>query len=287
MARVRDARQRPVGVPVETDAAMSASSIGAARRPRGQRARRLLIVGLGGVIATVGLVAAFNEVTRPRRTTPVFSPPVLAGQVIPGYCSSGVYARHGATIVLTTSPHCADEGMNVYDPGATTIQGVMGPTAREATCPVADHWCAPSDMNYLVVSLDRIPWGHLNLVDLGTAGYRTIPEDAKAYGCGDIALGDVAEMDGRTTYRTGAVVGKGENRWPADQDGAYFPCMITADIQVGGGDSGSVVLVRGIPAGVTSRTFGGTIGFTPLAEGLANLGLEMCTTPNCGLTPPR
>jgi hypothetical protein len=62
--------------------------------------------------------------------------------------------------------------------------------------------------------------------------------------------------------------------------------MILGTITVDSGDSGSAVLVRGIPAGVTSRTFGGSIGFTPLAEGLAQLGLELCTTPDCGLVPP-
>ena len=31
---------------------------------------------------------------------------------------------------------------------------------------------------------------------------------------------------------------------------------------------------------------GDTIGFTPLAEGLAELGLDLCTTPDCGLVPP-
>ena len=46
------------------------------------------------------------------------------------------------------------------------------------------------------------------------------------------------------------------------------------------------VLVRGLPAGVASRSFGGWLGFTPLAEGLAQLGLELCTTPDCGLPPP-
>ena len=62
--------------------------------------------------------------------------------------------------------------------------------------------------------------------------------------------------------------------------------MIAAQVPVGGGDSGGVVLVRGIPAGVTSRNFGGWLGFTPLAEGLADLGLDLCTTPDCGLVPP-
>ncbi|HUG99683.1 MAG TPA: hypothetical protein VMQ83_10985, partial [Gammaproteobacteria bacterium] len=66
----------------------------------------------------------------------------------------------------------------------------------------------------------------------------------------------------------------------------YFPCMIAADISVGIGDSGGVVLVRGIPAGVTSRSFGGLLGFTPLREGLNELGLTMCDTPDCGLARP-
>lgn len=69
-------------------------------------------------------------------------------------------------------------------------------------------------------------------------------------------------------------------------DGAYFRCLIAARIQVAVGDSGGAVLVRGIPAGVTSRSFGGLLGFTPLAEGLAQLGLELCTTPDCDLVAP-
>ena len=78
---------------------------------------------------------------------------------------------------------------------------------------------------------------------------------------------------------------KGQNL--NDQDGAYFPCMILSDVQVATGDSGGAVLVRGTPAGVISRSFGGTLGFTPLAEGLAQLGLELCTTPDCDLQRPR
>jgi hypothetical protein len=61
---------------------------------------------------------------------------------------------------------------------------------------------------------------------------------------------------------------------------------VAADIRVEIGDSGGAVLVRGIPAGVTSRSFGGNLGFTPMADGLAEAGLELCTTPDCGLIPP-
>ena len=30
----------------------------------------------------------------------------------------------------------------------------------------------------------------------------------------------------------------------------------------------------------------GWLGFTPLAEGLDQLWLDLCTTPDCGLVPP-
>lgn len=255
-------------------------------RARGRVVVRLLILGLVGVLVVLGVIWIVSAVTTPRRTTPVYDPPVLAGQQIPGYCSGGVYARHGETVVLTTSPHCAGEGVVAYDPGSTGVQGVFGSTARDATCPYPGYTCAASDMNYLVVAPDRIPWGHLNVIDLGTAGYRVIPPGTKALACADIAIGDPVEIDGRNLYRNGTVEEKGENRHPIAEDGSYFPCMIAARVHVDGGDSGGVVLVRGVPAGVTSRTFGGWLGFTPLAEGLAQLGLELCTTPNCGLAPP-
>jgi hypothetical protein len=247
---------------------------------------RLFIVGLLGLVVGIGAFWVVGVVTQPRRTTPVYAPPVLAGQQIPGYCSAGVYARHGNTIVLTTSPHCAGEGTVAYDPGATTVQGVFGPTAQDATCPYPGHTCHASDMNYLVVAADRIPWGHLNVVDLGTAGYRVIAPGTRPLACADIAIGDPVEIDGKGIYRSGTVAEKGENLKDPAQDGSYFPCMIVAQVPVAGGDSGGVVLVRGIPAGVTSRNFGGWLGFTPLAEGLAELGLDLCTTPDCGLVPP-
>ena len=243
---------------------------------------RLLAVALMGLLLGIGIFA----VTQPRRTTPVYDPPVLAGQQIPGFCSGGVYARHGDTIVLTTSPHCAGEGWVAHDPGATTVQGVFGPTAQDATCPYPGHTCHASDMNYLVVAADRVPWGHLNVIDLGTAGYRIIPAGTKPLTCAEIAIGDPVEIDGRNVYRSGTVAEKGEYLHPQAQDGSYFPCMIAAQVAIGGGDSGGIVLVRGIPAGVTSRSFGGTLGFTPLAEGMADLGLDLCTTPDCGLVPP-
>lgn len=255
-------------------------------RARVRPVLRLASVALAGLILGIAAFSIVSYVTTPRRTTPFYDPPVLAGQQIPGYCAGGFYARHGTTIVLTTSPHCASEGTVAHDPGQATVQGVFGPTAKDATCPYPRHTCAASDMNDLVVAPDRIPWGHLNVADLGTAGYRVIPPGTVPLGCADIAIGDQVEIDGRNIYRSGTVAEKGQNLFPANEDGSFFPCMIAAYVPTGSGDSGGAVLVRGIPAGVTSRSFGGNLGFTPLAEGLAELGLTLCTTPDCGLVPP-
>jgi hypothetical protein len=248
------------------------------------RMRRLLIVGLAGLLVGIGSFSIVSVVTQPRRTTPVYAPPVLAGQQLWGACAGGFYARRGNTIVLTSTGHCTSEGTTAFDPDGTTVRGVFGPAAREPSCPHPGHTCAASDLNYLVVAKDRIPWGHLNLVDLGTAGYRTIPTDARPLGCADVAIGDQVEIDGRNVYRSGAVVEIGQNL--NAEDGAYFPCMVHARIDVAVGDSGGAVLVRGLPAGVASRSFNGSLGFTPLAEGLEELGLDLCTTPDCDLVPP-
>ena len=244
------------------------------------RARRLVIVGLAGLLVGIGLYALVTTITTPRRTTPFYEPPVLAGQPIPGYCSGGVYARLGDVIVLTSSGHCGGEGTVVAG------QGVTGPIAQDATCPYAGHTCHSSDMNYLVVADDRVPWGHLDQIDMGIGGYRTIAAGSSALRCDEIAVGDPVELNGRNGYRTGTVTEKGENRQDPAQDGSYFPCMVKTSAAVGSLDSGGVVLVRGVPAGVASRTFGGYLGFTPLAEGLTDLGLELCTDPDCGLVRP-
>jgi hypothetical protein len=136
----------------------------------------------------------------------------------------------------------------------------------------------------LTVAPDRVPWGRLNVVNLGEGGYRVLPPDTRPLTCEDIAIGDPIEVNGYAGYRTGIVAEIGENL--NDGDGAYFPCMVRARVHVETGDSGGGVLVRGIPAGVMSRSFAGNLGFTPLAEGLEQLGLELCVTPDCGLTRP-
>ena len=220
-------------------------------------------------------------------TTPAGEPPVLAGRQLWGSCAAGFYARLEDTVVLTSSGHCAAEGTTALEPDGRTVRGVFGPAALLVPCPHEGHTCRPSDMNYLVVAPDRIPWGRLNVVDMGEGGERVIAPGTTPLSCPDIEIGDSAEINGRDIYRAGTVAESGEYLHDPSADGDYFPCIVAAaDIQVGVGDSGGAVLVRGLPAGVTSRSFNGTLGFTPLAEGLDALGLELCTMPDCGLAPP-
>src|SRR5664279_3312009 len=185
------------------------------------RPLRLLIVVLAGLLLGIGSFWVVSVATQPRRTTPIYDPPVLAGQQLWNVCAGGFYARHGDTIVLTSTGHCTTEGTVAYDADGTTVRGVFGPPARDASCAYPGHTCAASDLNYLVVATDQIPWGHLNVVDLGTAGYRIIPSGTRPLACADIAIGDQVEIDGRNVYRSGSVAEKGDNLH--QEDGAYFP----------------------------------------------------------------
>jgi hypothetical protein len=60
--------------------------------------------------------------------------------------------------------------------------------------------------------------------------------------------------------------------------------MVVTDIRGTFGDSGAAVMLNGLPAGTVSRVISGLVAFTPLAEGLGNLGLVLCTTPDCDLS---
>jgi hypothetical protein len=256
-----------------------------AGRARPGRLGRLLLAGTAVVVVALGLVALARVATTP--TTSADDRPVLAGRQLWGSCAAGFYARLGEAIVLTSSAHCAREGTTATDPDGRTIRGVFGPGALLESCEHVDHTCRPSDINYLVVAPERVPWGRLNVVDLGEGGERIIEPGTAPLACGDIAIGDAVEINGRDDFRSGTVAEKGRYLHDPAADRDYFPCMVAAgDIQVGVGDSGGAVLVRGLPAGATSRSFGGVLGFTPLAEGLDALGLELCTTPDCDLPRP-
>jgi hypothetical protein len=224
-----------------------------------------------------GIVAEF---TPSARTSPRFDPPVWAGQNVTSACSGGFYARDDRTVVLTLSAHCLEPGLTLRDGDGRPL-GVLGPRAQLVDCPVG-RFCAPSDFLTLALAPDRIPWGHLDLVDMGAGGYRTLLPQTTPLACGDIGVGDAVEINGRERYRTGRVIEIGPYEHETDTN---FPCMVVANIEVGVGDSGGAVLVNGLPAGVIARELGNSMGFTPLAEGLENLGLTLCTSPDCDLSP--
>jgi hypothetical protein len=251
---------------------------------RTRRRRRNLLIAAGAValLAVAGAVG-IRSLTEPRAAS-IDGAPVLAGQQLWGFCAGGFYARLNDAVVLTSSGHCATEGTVAYASDGATVRGVFGPSALKPECPHERHRCFASDMNYLEVAKDQIPWGRLNQIDLGSGGVQVISAGTVPLACADIEAGDDIEINGRNVHRTGTVEEKGE--YLRANDGDYFPCMIAARIPVEVGDSGAGVLVGGMPGGVASRSFDGWLGFTPLAEGLAQLGLELCTTPNCALNPP-
>jgi hypothetical protein len=236
------------------------------------------------VIAAAYLVgAAVRDFMGTIRTTPRFDPPVLAGQNVPGPCSSGgFYARDQQTIILTMAGHCADAipGGPLRDSDGGLV-GIFGQAAELPYCPT-DRLCAPADMITLVPTPDRIPWGHLNLVDMGAAGYRPITPEMRPLTCADIHTGDPVEVNARDHYRTGTVIAIGPYEHETD---TIFPCIVVTDIEGGHGDSGSPFFIHGLPAGTTSRLIGSYLAFTPLAEGLENLGLVLCITPDCDVSP--
>jgi hypothetical protein len=240
--------------------------------------RRLVFIGLVVVLASVLLVIV--NASRARiRTSETFDPPVLAGQ--PVSCTAGFYARRGEAIVLTISDHCYDRAHPPVDAAGDVI-GAYGADARRADCPPG-RTCAGADIVELVLAPDHIPWGHLNLVDLGAGGYRTIASDARPLGCGDLHAGAAVETNGRGIYRSGTVVTVAPYAFETD---TIFPCMAVTDIDAGIGDSGGAVMLDGRPAGIAAREFGGKLGFTALADGFVDLGLTLCTDPDCGIAPP-
>lgn len=216
------------------------------------------------------------------RSTARYDPPVLAGQIIAGrYCTGGFYARTHDAIVMTFPADCAPPGTTIRDSSGNAL-GVTGPEARLGDCP-AGRKCLASDFLALTLGPDWIPWGHLNVIDMGAGGYHVIEPGTAALHCGDMHVGDSVAIDGREHYRTGTVTSTGRYENTTD---IIFPCMVVANIEVLGGDSGGAVLVNGFPGGSTSRQINCDLGFTPLAEGLEYFGLTLCTTPNCDLTPP-
>lgn len=249
---------------------------------RGRPIVRAVTILLAIVLAIAATWAArtIQERNETARTAPRFDPPVWAGQNFIPPCAGGFYARQEQTIVLVISAHCSEPGLTLRDPDGRYL-GILGPRAQLQDC-TPGRFCAPSDMLTLAVADDLIPWGHLNMVDLGAGGYRTIEAGTRPLACSDIQVGDRYEMDGREHFRTGRVLEIAPYEFETDTN---FPCMIVGESAVTTGDSGAAVLVDGIPAGIVARRLDQHFGFTPLAEGLDNLGLVLCTAPDCDLSP--
>jgi len=208
---------------------------------------------------------------------------VMAGHEIAYPCFGNFYARHGDAVVLTTVAHChGTEGTDAFD-GSGRLRGTWGPVATGPPCDPAWQSCLASDMTYIALAPDRVPWGRLDQVLMGRIGYRGIA-GGRALSCEEIPVGARVELTGIGRYRDGRVV----SRMPYGGPGAatVFPCIIETDLPGFIGDSGGPVFVDGRPAGITSQRLGEVIGFTPLAEGLDALGLTLCTAPDCGLVPP-
>jgi hypothetical protein len=236
-----------------------------------------ILLGVVGYLA----IGVLRDRAETARTTERFDPPVWAGQNIPGRCSTGgYYARDEQAIVLTIAAHCADAipGTAVRDADGHVI-GIIGQPPELPNCPTG-RVCLASDLIPLALAPERIPWGHLNLVDMGAGGYRTMTPETHPLSCAEIHEGDHVEVDGREHYRAGTVIAVGPYQYTTD---TMFPCMVITDIEGRSGDSGSPALIDGLPAGTTSRVIAGYLAFTPLSEGLANLGLTLCTTPDCDM----
>jgi hypothetical protein len=246
------------------------------------RATTIVLAAVVLALVGYGAVALIEERNQTARTTERFDPPVWAGQNYIPPCAGGFYARQDSTIVLLISAHCGNPGDTHRDAQGRMI-GVLGPRAQLDDCPEG-RFCAPSDILTLALAPDRIPWGHLNMVDMGAGGYRTVDPGTRPLACADIAVGDTFEINGRERYRSGKVILIGPYHHQTD---TIFPCMIVGDARVTTGDSGGAVLVGGLPGGIVARELGGHFGFTPLAEGLENLDLVLCTTPDCDLSPDR
>jgi hypothetical protein len=262
----------------------------ARRSPFGRiRVRRVVFLVLVGVLLLQA--AYFGRLgwiwfAQHRRQAPVYDPPVLAGQVVSSGCSGGVYARTAdGTLVITITGHCAREGDEKRTPDTGRLVGHASAPSSWATCDrPGKNRCTSSDMAYVPLVPDMIPWGHLNEIDLGTGGYRVITEGTRALTCPEVRPGDRVEINGQGGYRQGGIIGQQANDFAGD--GTYFPCITVSDIAASSGDSGGVVVVNGVPAGVAARSYAGRLGFTPLAEGLDELGLTMCDTPDCELNRP-
>jgi hypothetical protein len=264
---------------------------GPAAPPVSGRARRLRLWRFA-VFATITMIAVVVTGTADlaiRASSTMSGPPhvpqdpdrsVMAGHEISYPCYGNFYARHGTTVVLLGVSHCRGAEGSVAVDATGQVLGTWGPNAPSVACPTLDHLCPAADMAYIALAPDRVPWGRLDLVGLGSAGMRDLGGRAPLR-CGEIAVGDRVEINGIAGYRTGTVTAIA-----GTEGGPGVACMVHTDIPVTVGDSGGPVLVNGVPGGISTSGFGGLLGFASLGEGLAALGLTLCVDPECGLHAP-
>ena len=203
-----------------------------------------------------------------------------------GVCSGEVPTpAMGSTIVLTTTA-LRRRGTGGPTPGnGPSGRGVSsGRAGPGATCPYPRTPRAATDLNYAVVAPGSpVLWGHLNGIGPGHGRLPDHPAGTRPLACR-------RHSDRRPRWRSTAATSieaersrKGENHHPEGR--SYFPCMVAAAIQVGVGDSGGAVLVRGIPAGVTSRRLRRMARVHPVAEGMAELDSNSARRPTADSVP--
>ena len=140
---------------------------------------------------------------------------------------------------------------------ALTAPMRAGPTARRAHVCRVGHRRARARAG-------PCSGGHLNLVDLGVGGYRTIAPDARPLSCEDLHEGDEVETNGRGVHRSGTIVSVAPYTHETE---TIFPCMAVTDLEAAIGDSGGAVMLDGQPAGIAARQFEGKLGFTRWRRG--------------------
>jgi hypothetical protein len=99
------------------------------RRPR-LRARRVVFLLLVALLLLSCVLVTARMWREAVRTSPIYDPPVLAGQVV--NCTAGFYASRGSTLVLTISDHCYDRANPPRDAAGRLI-GTFGADARRTT----------------------------------------------------------------------------------------------------------------------------------------------------------
>ena len=189
------------------------------------------------------------------RSTARFDPPVWPGSSLPRPLLARWLPcpRRTADRPDHCRPLCRRDARHGLLDSDGRLIGTFGPAAKLTDCP-AGRFCAPSDFLSLALAPDRIPSGHLNLVDMGAGGYRTIDPGTPSV---DVCRHPQGRPR-RGQWPRALPVGKVLEIGPYEHVDGH-------DLSVHGrhrhrgdhGDSGAAVLVNGLPAGTMSREISG------------------------------